>query len=66
VSVFIHLLHQVHDGVTVALAPAKTAGDRMGKVSEAPFAMLMDTKRNVRIQVSDHTRYALTIGLVLA
>jgi hypothetical protein len=41
-------LEEGHDGVTVALVHAKTAGDRTGKASEAGAATLMDdTKRNL-------------------
>jgi hypothetical protein len=44
------------DGVIVTFAPSKTAGDRTGKVSETAIAMLMDTKRSVRVTVSCQTR----------
>jgi hypothetical protein len=53
------------DGVTVALAPAKTARGRTGKASDAAVAMLRDTKRIVRLPVRFQTPWTFAIGPVL-
>jgi hypothetical protein len=48
----VNVVEECLDSVTVVLALANTAGGRTDKVFEAEVAMLMDTKRSVKMSVS--------------